>query len=84
MPLPARKPSQELLNIDGALGGRWCGYVAKYQCPTQNDRDPGHRFGRETRASSSPLLPDPLARMSAVSCAPFPRRGATCVSGSRT
>jgi len=40
MPLTARRPSQELVDIVGALGGRWAGYVAMCPCPAHNDSEP--------------------------------------------
>lgn len=40
MALTARKPSQELINIVGALGGTWSGYVAMCRCPAHSDVDP--------------------------------------------
>ncbi len=40
MPLTAKRPSQELVNIVGALGGTWSGYVAMCRCPAHTDSDP--------------------------------------------
>ena len=40
MPLTARRPSQELVNIVGSLGGTWSGYVAMCRCPAHADSDP--------------------------------------------
>ena len=40
MPLTARRPSQELVDIVGALGGTWSGYVAMCRCPAHADSDP--------------------------------------------
>ncbi|AOF98633.1 DUF7146 domain-containing protein [Sphingobium sp. RAC03] len=40
MPLTAEKPSQELVDIVGALGGTWHGYVAMCSCPAHNDSEP--------------------------------------------
>lgn len=40
MPLTALRPSQELVDIVGALGGTWSGHVAMCRCPTHADSDP--------------------------------------------
>lgn len=40
MPLTAKRPSQELVDIVGALGGTWSGYVAMCRCPAHADNDP--------------------------------------------
>lgn len=40
MPLTARRPSQEIVDIVGALGGTWSGNVAMCRCPAHSDRDP--------------------------------------------
>lgn len=40
MPLTANRPTQELVDIVGMLGGRWSGYVAMCRCPAHNDTDP--------------------------------------------
>lgn len=40
MPLTANRPSQQLVDIVGALGGIWAGYVAMCRCPAHNDVDP--------------------------------------------
>ncbi len=40
MTLIARKPSQALVDIVGALGGRWSGYTALCRCPAHADREP--------------------------------------------
>jgi len=40
MPLTANRPTQELVDIVGALDGRWTGYVAMCRCPAHNDSDP--------------------------------------------
>ena len=40
MPLIAKKPTQELVDIVGALGGTWTGYIAMCRCPAHNDSDP--------------------------------------------
>lgn len=40
MPLTARRPTQELVDIVGTLGGSWRGYVAMCRCPAHADRDP--------------------------------------------
>ncbi|AOH87150.1 virulence-associated protein E (plasmid) [Sphingomonas panacis] len=40
MPLTAKRPSQELVDIVGALGGTWSGYIAMCRCPAHADRDP--------------------------------------------
>ncbi|HEX7962268.1 DUF7146 domain-containing protein [Sphingomonas sp. NPDC019816] len=49
MPITALRPSQALVDIVGALGGQWHGYVAMCQCPAHADTTPslslrqGHR-----------------------------------------
>lgn len=40
MPLTANRPTQELVDLVGALGGRWSGYIAMCRCPAHNDADP--------------------------------------------
>ncbi|WP_336622886.1 DUF7146 domain-containing protein [Sphingobium cyanobacteriorum] len=40
MPYTALKPSQELVDIVGSLGGVWHGYVATCRCPAHVDRTP--------------------------------------------
>lgn len=40
MPLTAKRPSQQLVDIVGALGGTWSGYVAMCRCPAHADSDP--------------------------------------------
>jgi hypothetical protein len=40
MPLTAKRPSQELVDIVGALGGTWSGHVAMCRCPAHADSDP--------------------------------------------
>lgn len=40
MPLTAKRPSQKLVDIVGALGGTWSGYVAICRCPAHEDSDP--------------------------------------------
>ncbi|ATY34919.1 DUF7146 domain-containing protein [Sphingomonas psychrotolerans] len=40
MPLTAKRPSQELVNIVGALRGTWSGYVAMCRCPAHADSNP--------------------------------------------
>ena len=40
MPLVALRPSQRLVDLVGALGGRWLGYVAMCRCPAHNDSTP--------------------------------------------
>ncbi|MAM37064.1 toprim domain-containing protein (plasmid) [Sphingobium naphthae] len=40
MPLTAQRPTQELVDIVGALGGIWSGYVAMCRCPAHSDSDP--------------------------------------------
>lgn len=40
MPYTALKPSQELVDIVGALGGTWHGYVASCRCPAHCDKTP--------------------------------------------
>ena len=40
MPLTAKKPTQELVDMVGALGGTWSGYVAMCRCPAHSDSDP--------------------------------------------
>ena len=40
MPLIARKPSQELVDLVGSLGGTWHGYTAMCRCPAHADAEP--------------------------------------------
>lgn len=40
MPLTAKRPTQELVDIVGALGGHWSGYVAMCRCPAHSDGTP--------------------------------------------
>jgi len=40
MPLTAKRPTQELIDIVGALGGTWSGYTAMCRCPAHADKDP--------------------------------------------
>jgi hypothetical protein len=40
MPLTAKRPSQELVDLVGALGGAWSGYVAMCRCPAHSDTEP--------------------------------------------
>ncbi|MHA3795614.1 DUF7146 domain-containing protein [Sphingomonas sp. YL-JM2C] len=40
MPLTAKRPTQELVDIVGALRGHWSGYVAMCRCPAHNDSTP--------------------------------------------
>lgn len=40
MPLTLRKPSQELIDLVGALGGTWHGRSAMCRCPAHADRTP--------------------------------------------
>lgn len=40
MPLTAKRPSQELVDIVGALGGTWSGHIAMCRCPAHADSDP--------------------------------------------
>src|SRR3546814_19020760 len=40
MPLTARRPSQELIDLVGALGGTWHGRTAMCLCPAHPDRTP--------------------------------------------
>ena len=40
MPLVARKPSQQLVDLVGTLGGRWHGLAAICRCPAHSDRTP--------------------------------------------
>lgn len=40
MPLTARKPSQELVDLVGSLDGSWHGYTAMCRCPAHADSDP--------------------------------------------
>ena len=40
MSLIARKPSQQLVDLVGALGGKWSGRSALCRCPAHNDRSP--------------------------------------------
>jgi hypothetical protein len=36
----ARRPTQHVVDIVGALGGTWRGYIATCRCPAHNDQDP--------------------------------------------
>ena len=40
MPLTAKRPTQELVNLVGTLGGTWSGFSAMCQCPAHEDRSP--------------------------------------------
>ena len=40
MPLTAKKPAQELVDMVGALGGTWTGNIAMCRCPAHNDSNP--------------------------------------------
>ena len=40
MPLTARSPSRQLVDLVGALGGTWHGLVAMCRCPAHADRSP--------------------------------------------
>jgi hypothetical protein len=40
MPLTARRPSQDLVDLVGALGGEWHGPMAMVRCPAHDDREP--------------------------------------------
>lgn len=40
MPLTAKRPSQELVDLVGALGGTWHGRTAMCLCPAHTDRKP--------------------------------------------
>lgn len=40
MPLTAKRPTQELVDLVGALGGTWSGYLAMCRCPAHNDSEP--------------------------------------------
>jgi hypothetical protein len=40
MPLVARKPSQELIDLVGTLGGTWSGHSAMCRCPAHIDASP--------------------------------------------
>ena len=40
MPLVARKPSQELIDLVGTLGGTWSGHSAMCRCPAHADAEP--------------------------------------------
>src|SRR3546814_5684635 len=40
MPLTARRPSQELIDLVGALGGTWHGRTAMCLCPAHAARTP--------------------------------------------
>ena len=40
MPLTAKRPTQALVDIVGALGGTWSGHVAMCRCPAHADKDP--------------------------------------------
>lgn len=40
MPLTARRPTQDLIDLVGTLGGSWSGNVAMVRCPAHDDREP--------------------------------------------
>lgn len=40
MPLTAKRPSQELADIVGTLGGTWSSHVAMCRCPAHTDSNP--------------------------------------------
>lgn len=40
MPLTAQRPTQQLVDLVGALGGTWHGYVATCRCPAHSDKTP--------------------------------------------
>lgn len=40
MSLIALRPTQRVVDIVGALGGTWRGYIATCRCPAHEDRDP--------------------------------------------
>lgn len=40
MPLTARRPSQDLINLVGTLGGSWSGNIAMVRCPVHDDSKP--------------------------------------------
>lgn len=40
MSLTAKRPTQELVDLVGALGGTWTGYRAMCRCPAHGDHDP--------------------------------------------
>jgi hypothetical protein len=40
MPLTAKRPSQQLVDIVGVLGGAWSGYIAMCRCPAHADSNP--------------------------------------------
>ena len=40
MPLTARRPTQQLVDLVGTLGGTWHGYVAMCRCPAHSDTTP--------------------------------------------
>jgi len=50
MPLTAKRPSQELIDLVGALGGTWSGYVAMCRCPAHADSDPSLSIRQGDRA----------------------------------
>lgn len=73
MPLTARRPSQEIVDIVGALGGTWSGNVAMCRCPAHSDRDPSLSIRQGIAAFSSPVSQDARAKTSCVNCALFAR-----------
>ena len=40
MPLSAQRPTQQLVDLVGALGGTWHGYKAMCRCPAHSDHSP--------------------------------------------
>lgn len=40
MAITANKPSQMMVDLVGALGGRWDGYIATCRCPAHTDKTP--------------------------------------------
>jgi uncharacterized membrane protein YsdA (DUF1294 family) len=49
MTLPANRPTQELVDIVGALVGHWTGYIAMCRCPVHKTPNQAFRFGKGTK-----------------------------------
>lgn len=50
MPLTALRPTQALIDLVAALGGRWHGYTAMCRCPAHADRTPSLSLRQGERA----------------------------------
>ena len=49
MTLVALKPTQQVVNIVGALGGTWRGYLAMCPCPAHQDKKRWPRLSEQAR-----------------------------------